>query len=81
LSFSFDQTFVVVSSNTHSSGLALFLLVFGDAGRMGKVLTGSPALASPTMQGGFKGDINAMLKLSPGEGISGPYGILKKYVR
>lgn len=71
---------VLISSNTHSSGLALFSLVFGDAGRMGKVLTGSPELATPTMQGGFQGDINAVLKLSP-EGINGPFSILKKYVR
>jgi len=46
--------------------------VFGDAGKMGKVMGSAPSLMSPKMVGGFKADINAMLQVSPG-GISAPY--------
>jgi hypothetical protein len=54
--------------------------VFGGAARMGKVVAVSPSLATPTMQGGFKADINAMLKVTPA-GIGGPGNIMKKFVR
>lgn len=47
---------------------------------MGKVITASPALVSPKIQGGFSADLGAMLKLSPA-GITGPGSILKKFVR
>lgn len=61
-------------------GSSLFKPVFGDAAKMGKVVTASPALVTPTMQGGFKADIGAMLKLMP-EGIGSPNAVLKKFVR
>ena len=47
---------------------------------MGKVVTASPALVTPKMQGVFQADTNAMLKLTP-VGISGPAVVLKKFVR
>ena len=57
-----------------------FSTVFGDAGKMGKVMGSAPSLMSPKMVGGFKADINAMLQVSPG-GISAPCSVLKKVVR
>ncbi len=59
---------------------SLFKPVFGDAAKMGKVVTASPALVSPKMQGGFKADLGAMLQLTPAA-ISGPSSVLKKVVR
>jgi len=59
---------------------SLFKPVFGKAAEMGNVVTASPALLKPTMQGGFKADLGAMIKLTP-EGISGPNAVLKKVVR
>jgi hypothetical protein len=47
---------------------------------MGKVAAAPPALITPTMQGSFKADLGAMLKVMP-EGIAGPYTVLKKLVR
>jgi hypothetical protein len=47
---------------------------------MGKVVGVSPSLATATMQGGFKADINSMLKITPA-GFGGPSNILKKFVR
>ena len=47
---------------------------------MGKVVTASPALVTPKLQGGFHADTNAMLKAIP-VGISGPTSVLKKFVR
>ena len=59
---------------------SLFKPVFGDAAKMGKVVKASPALVAPTMQGGFKADLGAMLRVLP-EGIGSPNAVLKKMVR
>ena len=53
--------------------------MFGDAGKMGKVVTTSPNLSGGKIQGGFKGDMNAMLKLTP-DGLSKPFFVSKKLV-
>jgi len=47
---------------------------------MGQLAASAPALVSPVMQGGFKADLGAMLKVTP-EGIGAPQAILKKFVR
>jgi hypothetical protein len=55
-------------------------IAYGNASKMGKVVASLPSFKTSAIQGGFKADINAVLKLAP-EGISGPNSVLKKFVR
>mmetsp|Transcript_1341 Transcript_1341/g.3543 ORF Transcript_1341/g.3543 Transcript_1341/m.3543 type:complete len:82 (-) Transcript_1341:183-428(-) len=74
-----NKTTLTGLQNSFLKESSLFKPVFGDASRMGKVVTASPALITPTMQGGFKADLGATLKVMPD--IGGPNTVLKKFIR
>jgi len=50
--------------------------IFGKAGKMGKVVSTAPAVASPKMSGTFKADLNATLSWGPSN-LGKPNFILK----
>lgn len=75
-----NKTTLTGLQNSFLKDSCLFKPVFGDAAKMGKVVTASPVLVTPKMQGGFHADTNAMLKLSPA-GLGGPVSVLRKFVR
>jgi hypothetical protein len=66
--------------NSFLKDSTLFAAIVGDAAKMGHVVGTPAALIKPVMQGGFKADLGAMLKVIP-EGISGPNAVLKKFIR
>mmetsp|Transcript_54790 Transcript_54790/g.61242 ORF Transcript_54790/g.61242 Transcript_54790/m.61242 type:complete len:88 (-) Transcript_54790:369-632(-) len=68
-------------SNTAMKEISLIKPIFGAAGKMGKVVTVSPALVSPKFKGKpFKADLNATRYLSPSN-LGKPNNILKLHVR
>jgi hypothetical protein len=56
------------------------MLASGAAGRMGKIVTSSPALKSTAIQGGFKADMNAINTSVPA-GLGRPMFVAKKMIR
>ena len=61
--------------------LCMYLLVSGDAGRMGKIAASPPALQSAAIRGGFTADMNAMRTSSGPADLSHPFFVAKKVVR
>ena len=55
-------------------------IVFGDAGRMGKIVGASPALKTHVLSGGFQPDLVAFLNSVP-QGLSSPTFVSKKFAR
>mmetsp|Transcript_10874 Transcript_10874/g.23039 ORF Transcript_10874/g.23039 Transcript_10874/m.23039 type:complete len:88 (+) Transcript_10874:208-471(+) len=52
--------------------------IFGAAGKMTKVVSAAPALASPTLKGTFKADLNATRAWGPAN-LGKPNNILKGF--
>eukprot|EP00536_Pseudo-nitzschia_multiseries_P000920 jgi/Psemu1/250049/estExt_Genewise1Plus.C_110162 len=71
-----NKTVYTGIGNTALKDFSVIKPMFGKAGKMGKVVSTAPAVASPKMTGTFKADLNAMRSWGPAN-LGKPNFILK----